>query len=373
MVVIQFSMSIIIIISTITVYNQLVFIQNKSLGFDKENVITITVNGSDIGKNFDAFRNTLLGDSRVKNVAASSYAPGTKIVSDTNFKRKDSGDTFNLILLFSDYDFFETYKIAIAQGRAFSRQFSTDMEDAVMINERALRTLGYSTDEALGKKLEMTLGANETKEVTIIGILKDFHLQSLHLRIQPMIFLLAPYEQLQAVSIRFEAGPIEPVIEYVQEKWQYFFPQAVFEFDFVDDRLVQQYRSEQQMRNLFILFSALSILIACLGLWGLAVYAAEDRTKEIGIRKVLGASIPNIVFSLSKDFTQWVIYANIIAWPLAYYFMIHWLQGFAYKTDLSIWLFLFSGLAAFVVALLTVSYQAMKAATANPVDSLRYE
>jgi putative ABC transport system permease protein len=127
------------------------------------------------------------------------------------------------------------------------------------------------------------------------------------------------------------------------------------------------------MRNLFILFSALSIFIACLGLWGLAVYAAEDRTKEIGIRKVLGASIPNIVFSLSKDFTQWVIYANIIAWPLAYYFMIHWLQGFAYKTDLSIWLFLFSGLAAFVFALLTVSYQAVKAAMANPVDSLRYE
>jgi putative ABC transport system permease protein len=294
-------------------------------------------------------------------------------VSDTNFKRKDSGDTFNLILLYSDYDFIDTYNLAISQGRAFSRQFTTDMEDAIMINERALQTLGFTKYEAVGQKLEMTLGANESKEVTIIGILEDFHLQSLHLRIQPMVFLLAPYEQLQAVSIRFAPGQIESALEYVKKEWQHFFPRAVFEFNFVDDSLMQQYRAEQQMRNLFILFSSLSIFIACLGLWGLAVYAAEDRTKEIGIRKVLGASIPKIVYSLSKDFTQWVIYANIIAWPLAYFFMVQWLQGFAYKTNLSIWLFLFSGLISFVIALLTVSFQAVKAALANPVDSLRYE
>jgi len=373
MVVMQFAMSIIIIISTLTVYKQLVFIQTKSLGFRKENVIAVSVDGSQIAKNYEAFRNTLLADSRIQWVSVSSYAPGAKNIMDTNFKRNDNGDTYNIMLLFSDYDFMDTYGLTTMTGRQFSREYTTDISEAIMVNERALITLGYSADEAIGKKLQMTLGASEEKEVTIIGVLRDFHLQSLRLRIQPMVFLLAPYEQLQAVSIRFSPGQIVPALDFVGEKWQEFFPEAVFEFDFVEDKLMQLYRSEKRMRDLFLLFSALSIFISCLGLWGLSVYSAEDRTKEIGIRKVMGASIPNIIISLSKDFTQWVIYANIIAWPVAYYFMNKWLQSFAYKIDLSVWIFLFSGVGAFMIAWLTVSYQAMKAALANPVESLRYE
>jgi putative ABC transport system permease protein len=306
-------------------------------------------------------------------VAVSSYAPGTKLIMDTNFKRKDNGDTFNLMLLYSDYDFIETYGLEITKGRQFSREFQTDMEQAIIVNERALITLGFAADEAVGKKLQMTLGNNQEKEVTIIGVLKNFHLQSLRLRIQPMVFLLAPYQHLQSVSIRLSEGDLKEGLDYVSQKWQEFFPEAVFEFEFIDDRLMQLYQSEQKMRNLFILFSGLSIFIACLGLWGLAVYSAEDRTKEIGIRKVMGASIPDIVFTLSKDFTKWVILANIIAWPAAYYFMNQWLLNFAYKTELNIWLFLTAGIGAYIIAFITVSYQALKAALANPVYSLRYE
>jgi putative ABC transport system permease protein len=373
MVVIQFSMSILIIISTFTVFNQLVYMQNKELGFDKENIIAITVAGNQIHRNYEAFRNTLIGDSRIRNVSASSYAPGTKFVMDTNFKRNDNGDTYNLMLLFSDYDFIDTYGLEIIQGRKFSREFPTDSEQAIIVNERALITLGYQPEEVVGKKLQMTLGNNAEKEVTVIGVLKNFHLQSLRLRIQPMVFLMAPYEQLKSVSVRFGKGNVQSALELLSQKWQEFFPEAVFQFEFIEDRLLQLYISEQRMRNLFILFSSLSIFIACLGLWGLAVYSAEDRTKEIGIRKVMGASISQIVITLSTDFTKWVIYANIIAWPAAYYFMNQWLQSFAYKTELNIWLFVVSGFGALIIAFFTVSYQAMKAALANPVNSLRYE
>jgi len=372
MAVIQFGISITLIIGTLIIFKQMDYIQKKSLGFDKENVIILSAESNTIRQNIEAFRNTLTQDPRVKSVAVSSNVPGSGLFTDTAYKRPDSDDVFPLIFMYTDYEFVDTYGFEVTHGRAFSKEFGTDIDGAIMLNEAAAREIGYMPEEAVGKKLLRFISLNEFTEFTIVGVVKDFHFKSLHRIIDPILLALDP-QNFNTISVRVMPGDIWGTIGFIQQKWGEIFPGEQFEYNFLDSRIDLLYRSESRMRSIFLIFSILSIFVACLGLFGLATFTAEERTKEIGVRKVLGASAANILLLLSKEFSKWVLIANLIAWPVAYYMMNRWLQNFAYQTTIGLWPFLLSALLALIIALITVSYQSVRAALADPVDCLRYE
>jgi putative ABC transport system permease protein len=372
MAVIQFVISITLIIGTLIIFKQMDYIQKKSLGFDKENVIILSAESKTIHQNIQAFRNTLTQDPRVKSMAVSFNVPGSAMFSDTTYKRPDSDDIFPLIFITTDYEFVDTYGFEITHGRAFSKEFSTDVDGAIILNEAAAREIGYTPEEAVGKKLLRFLSVDEFKELTIVGVVKDFHFKSLHQIIEPFLLALDP-QNFDTISIRVMPGDIRGTIGFIQQKWGEIFPGEQFEYTFLNSRIDLLYKSESRMRSIFLIFSILSIFVACLGLFGLAAFTAEERTKEIGVRKVLGASTANILLLLSKEFSKWVLFANLIAWPVAYYIMHRWLQNFAYQTSIGLWPFLLSALMALIIALLTVSYQSVRAALTDPVECLRYE
>ncbi len=368
----QFVISITLIIGTLIIYSQMDYIQNKSLGFDKENVILITTESSAVRQNIEFFRNTLMDDSRIMAVAASSNVPGSTMFSDTAFKSGESGEVYDLIYMRADYDFVDTYKLRVLHGRQFSREFGTDPQGALLINEAGAREIGYSPEEAIGKELNIIRSAEESIKGTIIGVVENFHFKSLHRMIEPFVIILDP-DSFRIISVRILPGDVRGTLGFIQQKWTETFPEEEFKYNFLDDRIDLLYESEGKMRQIFFAFSTLSIFVACLGLFGLAAFTAQERTKEMGVRKVLGASEINVFVLLSKEFTKWIFVANIIAWPLAYYMMTKWLQNFAYRIGIDLWPFVLASILAFLIALITVSYQSVRAALTNPVDSLRYE
>jgi putative ABC transport system permease protein len=368
----QFVISTTLIIGTLIIYNQMEYVQNKSLGFDKENVVLITTESNAVRQNIEFFRNTLMDDPRIMAVAASSNVPGSAMFSDTAFKRGDTGEVYDLIYMRTDYDFVDTYKLKVLFGRQFSREFGTDPQGAILINEAAAREIGYSPEEAIGKQLNIIKSAEEYQEGKIIGVIENFHFKSLHRIIEPFVILLDP-DSFRIISVRIQPGDVRGTLSFIQQKWTATFPAEEFEYGFLDDRINLLYENEGKMRQIFFVFSALSIFVACLGLFGLAAFTAQERTKEMGVRKVLGATEINVFVLLSKEFTKWVFIANVVAWPLAYYMMTKWLQNFAYRIGLGLWPFVLAAVLAFAIALITVSYQSIKAALTNPVDSLRYE
>jgi putative ABC transport system permease protein len=372
MAVIQFVISITLIIGTLIIFRQMDYIQNKSLGFDKENVIILPAESNQVRQNIGAFRNTLIEDTRIKSVAVSSNVPGSAMFSDTVHKRADTDEIFPLIFIETDYEFVDTYGFEVTHGRKFSKEFSTDIDGAIMLNQAAAREIGYTSEEAIGKRLLRFVNVNEFSELTIIGVVQDFHFKSLHRIIEPCLLVLNP-ENFDTISIRIMPGDVRGAIGFVQQKWGEIFPGEQFEYTFLDNRITLLYKNEGRMRNLFLIFSILSIFVACLGLFGLAAFTAEERTKEIGVRKVLGASTANILLLLCKEFAKWVLVANVIAWPVAYFIMHKWLQNFAYQTGVGFWPFILSAVLALLIALFTVSYQSIKAAITEPVDCLRYE
>jgi len=369
MVVVQFVISVTLIVGTITIYQQMQYIQNQPLGFDKENVVLIPVRSQKVIQGYEKFRNELLGSSRIQSLAVSSDLPGEAFYSNTNFISKDQNDNpVLLIVLATDYDFIDTYKIEVVSGRTYSKEFQSDTIGTIMLNEAAVKRFGWTPKEAIGKELSFSGQEN----MKVVGVAKDFNFRSLHTEIEPMALLLYP-TYFSAISVRLSPGELNRAVDFIQEKWASSFPGELFEFSFLDERMNQLYENEMKMQNIFTIFSFFSIFVACLGLFGLSVFIASERTKEIGIRKVLGASIGKIIILLSKEYITWILLANIIAWPLAYYFMNNWLNDFAYKTDLTLWIFLFAGILSLAIAIVTVSYQSIKAAVANPVDSLRNE
>lgn len=372
MAVIQFVISITLIIGTLIIFRQMEYIQNRSLGFNKENVVIIPAESNTIRQNIEAFRNTLTQDTRIKSVAVSSNIPGSAMFSDTVFKRDDSDDVFSIIYTLTDYEFVNTYGFNVIQGRNFSKEFSTDIQGAVILNQAASKEIGYKPEEAVGKKLYRYESATEFVGNTIVGVVEDFHFKSLHRIIEPFLLMLAP-ERFDTISVRVMPGDARGTIDFIQQKWRETYPGEQFEFSFLDNKINLLYESEGKMRNIFLIFSILSIFVACLGLFGLAAFTAEERTKEIGVRKVLGASIGNILILLSKEFAKWVLVANVVAWPLGYFMMNRWLQNFAFRTKIGLWPFMLSAVLALIIALLTVSYQSIKASLTNPVDCLRYE
>jgi putative ABC transport system permease protein len=279
----------------------------------------------------------------------------------------DSGDRFSFYYNVVDQDFLDVYGITLLYGRNFSEKYAREGEESVIINETAARQLGWK--EPLGKTYRDRWFA---KNGRVVGVIKDFHFQSLHQTIEPLTFLYDPVRH-SYLSLKLNPTNLKSTIASIRNIIESYKPDFPFTYYFLDDSFNNMYREDKKLGTLFGGFSLLAVFISCLGLFGLASFTVENRTKEVGIRKVLGASLPGIFLLLTKEFTKWVALANLIAWPLAYYFMNKWIQKFAYRSDLDVWIFVFSGLIALCIAVLTVSFQSLKAATADPVDSLRYE
>jgi len=367
LVVFQFSLTILLIICTIGVYGQLNYMRNRKLGYDKEHMIYFGMRG-DMREKFDSVKNELLQNPNILGVTASSNVPTYGYYFSNSLWRWEGQNPDEETLMravFIDIDYFKTFGMEITEGRSFSKEFPTDATEAIMVNEEAVKAMGM--ESPIGKRL--SIGDNNFK---IIGVVKNYHFRSLQQEIEPLILLYSP-QRCRVLFARLKSDQIPQTIGYIEDGWKRFVPGYPFNYRFLDEALDRLYRSEQRIGTLFRYFSILAILISCLGLFGLASFMAEQLTKEIGIRKVLGATASNIVALLSKEFTKWVIVANIFAWPIAYFVLSKWLQSYAYKTNIALLSFVLSGALALLIALATVSYQSIKAALANPADSLRYE
>jgi ABC-type antimicrobial peptide transport system permease subunit len=363
----QFVISILLIVCTTVVLKQLHFFQNKSLGFKTDYVVSIPINSS-LLSGFNSYKNELLRNPGVLNVTAGQGAPFNEdYKSGVDWDKKDPQMVPLVRFSINQTGYMETFDMKIAAGRGFSEEFPSDRTN-YMINEAAAKYMNMQ--EPVGERLRFW-----GKEGRIIGIVKDFHHVSLHRAILPQIFTINPdfYRNLQYVFIKINSGNVPETIEYIKTLTRKFAPIYPFKYSFLDNEIENLYHAEQRLGKIFSYFAFIAIFISCLGIFGLAAFRAEQRTKEIGIRKTFGASVTSIVALLSADFTKWVLLANVVALPIAWFAMHQWLRNFAYKTTMSLWIFLLSGFLALIIALAAVSYQSIKAALSNPVEALRYE
>jgi putative ABC transport system permease protein len=364
----QFVISITLIVCTLVIYSQIVYMKNQPLGFDKEQKLVITLKGWEmITDNYQTVKNEFLQHPSVLDATASSGVPGSMINRTYVFpygEQDTKGQAFRSLRC--DHDFAEVYGLQLVAGRPFNAEIQSDTYNAFIINESGVKAFGWnSPEEALGKEIW-------DDRYPVIGVVKDFHWWGLQREIEPMILRVVP-DLFRSITLTVKTTSLQETLAFLEKKYVELFPGDHFEYLFVDTNFDIQYRSEERLSRIFQIFTILGIFIACLGLFGLASFIAEQRTKEIGIRRVMGATVSQVIVLLSKEFTKWVLVANLIAWPLAYYAARKWLQNFAYRMNLGVELFIFAAVLALVIALLTVGYQAIKAAVANPVDSLRYE
>lgn len=369
LVVIQFSISVFLIISTVVIFKQLHFIQNRNLGYQKEHIVYIPLRGN-AAQQYETFKSEISQDSRILHVAATSEVPVLigYVHIGYDWEGKDPKKESRMNELLVDHDFIETMNMTVVQGRDFSKDYATDASEAYIINEAAVKAMDI--ESPVGKRFTDA----SMNEGTIIGVVKDFHFRPLHDEIDPLVMFIAPEKfNFFCIRVKSDISDLPGTIGYIESIWNKFTPNFPFKYNFLDSTFDKLYRSEQKTGSVFGYFTFLAIFISCLGLFGLASQMTEMRTKEIGIRKVLGASVSGITLLLSKDFMKWVVVANVVAWPTAYFAMNKWLQNFAYRTSFGIEIFFLSGILAFVIALITVSFQSIKAAVADPVDSLRYE
>ncbi|HVV05617.1 MAG TPA: ABC transporter permease [Puia sp.] len=376
LVVTQFAISIILIICTAIVFQQLHYMQEKSLGFDKERIVTIGYDEATMNKSYESFRKELLGSAYIRDVGRSSRIPSGRLL-DEQGASTESGDSLRPVsadikYVAADFDFIPTYGMHVLAGRSFSRAYGTDSTSFVL-NAAGARALGLQQpQQAVGRNF--SYGGIKGK---IVGVLEDFHFESLHQQIVPLVLAMTPPGtpgfHYNWVSIKIAGNNVPAGVAYLEKTWKKYMPQTPFEYTFLDDKFDELYRSEQRQGTLFTSFSGIAIFIACLGLLGLSAFAISQRIKEIGIRKVLGAGVGSIVALLSKDFLKLVAIAAIIAFPIAWYAMHNWLMDFAYRISIQWWIFIIAGILASAVALITISFQAIRAATAPPVKSLRTE
>ncbi len=373
LVVTQFAISIILIIGTLFAYNQLRYLQQAHLGFDKEQVVMINILRANLAARYDEIKNRFLQNSSVLHVTTSEEVLGSKYQTNP-FKPQGFTENQQFQRLMVGYDFVETFNLELAAGRSFSKEYSTDDSLAVMINEAMVRHLNWgSPEKALGKGF---IGRRRTQ--IVIGVLKDFHYASLHNPIGPFVLDVADTESAhnffdRYLAVRIASENYQETLAHLQQTWAEFLPNRPFEYFFMDDELGKLYRAEENLGRVAGTFSAFAIFVAAIGLLGMASFAAEARTKEIGIRKILGASVSSIFINLSKDFLALVAIGMLLAWPIAYFLMSRWLTDFAYRTEIGVLPFLLAGLLALLIAWAAVSYQAIRAALANPVETLRYE
>ncbi|MGH7453660.1 MAG: ABC transporter permease, partial [bacterium] len=370
LVVAQFGVSVMLVIGAVTVYEQLRFMKTRALGFNKDQMLVVEIGATrEAIQKAETVKNDLRRLTGVVSVAASHSVPSRGLVGRTSRPEGEQENETRVVeTLMVDHDFLSVYGIPLVAGRGFDKEMATDQTTAFIINETAAREFGWTVESAIGKKFQW----GTTKSGEIIGVTKDFHFRSLQESITPIVMHVNA-GWYNYFSLRISGGRVEETIAAVENYWSALFPNRPFNFFFLDEEFDRQYRAEQKSGEIVGAFSFLAIFLACLGLFGLAAYSAEQRTKEIGIRKVLGATVANIMVLLSKDFVKLVVIANFCAWPLAYFAMNRWLQDFAYRVDLGWWMFALAGGIALLIALLTVSTQAIKAALANPVEALRYE
>ncbi|QJE72538.1 FtsX-like permease family protein [Aerophototrophica crusticola] len=399
LVVVQFAISIALMVATAIVYGQFLYAQNKDLGFDKENLVVLEgFSTRAMREKARSVAELIAKDPRVAAASATAITPGTFDENNTNVRMPGRGSSELLVVRNEpvDFDFFDTMGMKLVAGRMFDRNRGTDyvtrpewmrpggqrpagtpedfqMPAAVILNETAVKRLGFASNEAaLGQTYLAGAGQGASYNFTIIGVVQDFHFRSVRDPIAPAQFYVDPV-QFDAVAVRVKPGDVPGALAAIDNAWKQFFPDTPAQRVFLDDRIQQLYDQERQMATMFAAFAGLAIIIACLGLFGLASFTAERRTKEIGLRKVLGASVPDIVRLLVWQFSKPVLVANLIAWPIAWYGMGHWLQGFTYRIDMNPALFLGAGVVALAIAWLTVGLHAAKVAQAKPIKALRYE
>jgi putative ABC transport system permease protein len=367
LVIAQFSFSIFVITCVLLITEQLDFVQSKNLGFNKEQVLMISTSGA-LWKNVSIVKEELLKYPSIQNatVSATNLTDFAGAGSGPiDWEDKNSTKVLEAGFNFVDEDFAKTFQIKMSKGRFFSKDHPTDMSEAFVINESTVKAMDIK--DPLNKTLTTWFG----RKGKIIGIINDFNTESLRSELSPVV--LMPTKAANYLFLRISSKDISRTIKLIENKIKEIVPDDPFEYSFLDKEIDKLYKTEQTTGKLSTFIATIAIFISCLGLLGLVSFSSERRTKEIGIRKVLGASVTDVLVALTKDFTKWVLIANFIAWPIAWYAINMWLQNFAYRIEISWWTFLFSGSIALIIALTTVSFQAMKAATANPVKSLRYE
>lgn len=364
LVILQFSISIILIISTFIIYSQINFVQYQDQGFKKENIIFFRAEG-DIKDRFDSFKNKLLEHPNIIDVSRTSQLPSEMWDIRRGVKWEGSENPNGSILgqCAVDYDYFKTMGMDIVQGRSLSKEYGTDTKNFVL-NQKAVDFIGW--ENPIGKHF----GGREGKSGIVVGVVKNFNSLPATHGIQPMFFF---YRTTWFRNVLIKIGPGNPkeTTLYIEDVFLSYAPQSPFELSFLDQRINEQYKSEQTIGELSAIFAFIAIIISCLGLFGLAAFSAEQKTKEIGIRKIFGASVKHIIYKLSVSFTLWVLLANLIAWPIAYLTMENWLNNFAFRVNIYWWIFALAALISISIALLTVGFQTLRSARKNPIDTIR--
>lgn len=368
LVVIQFSISVFLIVGAIIITKQMSYVKNKQLGYNKEQTVIVPIDNDDIYNNMKAFKTSLQNQNAVQSVSLMSGVPGGYFDGHM-FDVQDHNERWNARTEFADFEFVNTLGLKIIAGRNFSAQFPTDTTDAVLINKTAATKLGWTPEQALGKSIFNTV--RDSTKRRIIGVVNDFNFQSLKQDVEALV--ISPAEDRRQIAIKLKPGNLPAGVKIIKDAYSKVAAAYPFEYTFLDQQFDEMYRNDLRQQSILFVFAGLAIFVACLGLFGLASFTATKRFKEICVRKVLGSSVQGIVILLSKDLLKPVLIATCIAIPAGYYVMNKWLQNFAYKTTLSWWIFAFAAMITFGIALITVSIKAIKAARANPVKSLRAE
>jgi putative ABC transport system permease protein len=368
LVVVQFAISVFLIIGLTVIFGQMRYIKNRPLGYDKKNILAVPLSDPSPRSMYDAYKTALLSNSQIASVTAASTIPGGLFgIALLRPVGSPANENLTLQWMVVDYDFVSTFGLELLEGRDLSRDFTTDLNRALLMNEEGVEQFGVASG------LDLRLTGGGPGDLPVVGVLKNYYFKSLHQRLEPFVMFLGEEQGFNWVFIKTTEENMPQVMRFAEQEWRRINPGHPFEYTFVDRNNDMMYHSEMKLSRLFTIFTVLALYIACLGLFGLASFTVVQRTKEIGMRKVLGASVSGIIVILSKEYVKWVALANVFAWPLAFYFLQRWLAGFAYHIDLSVFAFIVSGALALGIALLTVSVQTIKAATANPVESLRYE
>ena len=373
LVVFQFVISIGLVFATLVIQQQMRFLRNQPLGFTKDQQLVIPLRSDESHKAYSALRDEISQNNQVIGASGTKFYPGIASPSDIGLYRTDQtyGQSQYVKTNFVDKDFMQLMGFQLLKGRLFSAEFPGDTNYRIVVNETALRKLGVPLQKAVGYKFKF--GEDGKSSLEVVGVVRDFHYEDLHQPIQPYAFLLQNTSFYNYLIVHINTAQIGNVLPFLEQKWKAQLPDEPFEYSFLDEDFQRNYQSDARTSNIVSYFTGIAILISCLGLFGLAAFAAQQRTKEIGVRKVLGASVGSIVSLLSKDFLKLIIIAIVIASPLGWYAMNRWLAGFAYKIEIEWWMFALAALLTVGIALLTVSFQSIKAALLNPVKSLRSE
>jgi putative ABC transport system permease protein len=375
LVIFQFIISVVLIIASVVIMNQMNYLRSTNLGFAKDQQIVIPLRSTTAKSIYTSLKNEIKNNPRVQNVGATLFYPGIVNPSDMGLYRegKTVNDNADVHTNWVDESLLQTLGITAVAGRLFSKEFPGDTNNRMILNEAAIRKLGFpSPQEAVGGKIKFDW-RGESYSWTIIGVVKDFHFQDLHVPIEPYAFQLNNRPNFNYIIVHAKASDLAPLLSSMSASWHQLNPNEPFEYSFLDEDFQKNYEAENRLASIVGYFTVIAILISCLGLFGLATFSAEQRTKEIGVRKVLGASVKGIVALLSKDFLKLVAISVVVASPVAWWVMHKWLQDFAYRINISWMVFLITTVLALLIAMITISFQAIRAALANPVKSLRTE